>query len=140
MAFNGTLLQFGADKFPSKWIQAESYIVTPERRLDLDSGVDANDANGVLQRNVLEHRATTISFSVRDGMFNDENAELWAWIVAHYIKEPEQKVRVTYYSPKTDRYLTGDFYIPDVEFPIYYVDSKHKKIQYRSYTIELIEY
>jgi hypothetical protein len=138
MAFNGTLLQFGADKFPSKWIQAESYIVTPERRLDLDSGV--NNANGVLQRNVLEHRATTISFSVRDGMFEDENAELWAWIAAHYIIESEQKVRVTYYSPKTNTNLTGDFYIPDVEFPIYYVDSKHKKIQYRSYTIELIEY
>ena len=138
MAFNGTLLMLGADAFPSKFIQAESYIVTPERRLDLDSGV--NNADGVLQRNVLDHRATTISFNVRDGLYNNENAELWAFIRNHYTNEQEQKVRATYYSPKTDQYLTGDFYIPDVEFPIYLVDSRNNRIQYRSYAIELIEY
>lgn len=138
MAFNGTLLTLGADVFPSKFIQAESYIVTPQRRLDLDSGV--NNADGVLQRNVLEHTATTISFSVRDGLNNTENAELWDFIRSHYTNEAEQKVRATYYSPKTDQYSTGDFYIPDIEFPIYLVDSVNQKIIYRSYTIELIEY
>lgn len=138
MAFNGTLMMFGADVFPTKFIQAESYTITPQRRLDLDSGV--NNANGVLQRNVLDHTPTTISFSVRDGLWNDENAELWAFIQNHYINAAEQKVTVNYYSPKTDSYETGDFYIPDIEFPIYFVDSANQRIQYRSYTIELIEY
>lgn len=138
MAFNGSLLMFGADEFPHTYIKAESYKCVPQRRIDLDSGV--SNANGILERNVLAHRRTTISFDTKDGMFNNELAAMWSFIKSHYINEAEKKVRCTYYDPIADGYATGDFYIPDIEFPIYYLNSTKKIIQYRSQTIELIEY
>ena len=109
-------------------IKAESYKCVPQRRIDLDSGV--NNANGVLERNVLAHRRTTISFETKDGMFNTEIASMWLFIKAHYINESEKKVRCTYYDTIADGYATGEFYIPDIEFPIYYLNSTKKIIQY----------
>lgn len=136
MAFNGTLLLLGGTNFPLGYIYKESYKVAPNRALDLDS---TRTANGVMTRTVLDHTATTISFDVRP-MWNDDCKRMWDFIRSKFINDKEKKVRATYYSPELDDYKSGDFYIPDFEFPINLVDVKNKRILYNSYTLEFIEY
>ena len=79
MAFNGTLLTMGGEKFPTKWIYKESYHVTPHV-LDLDS---TRDVNGILQRNVLDHKSCTVSFQTKP-MYFDEYEQMWAFIRSKY--------------------------------------------------------
>lgn len=134
MAFNGSLLTFGGTNVPLKYIKADSYAVTPNRRQDLDP---YRDANGELHRNTLSHTATTIKFETK-AMWNNDFATFMSLIRNSYSDDLEKKVSVTYYCPDLDSYKTGDFYVPDVEYSIYMV--KGTKILYNPVTVELIEY
>lgn len=136
MSFNGSLLQMGADNFPLSFVYKDSYKISPNRRMDLDS---SRNANGVLMRTVLDHAPSTISFQTKP-MFNQDVKRLMDFIRSHYINENEKKVLLTYYCPDLDDYRTGEFYVPDIEFPIMEVDVKKKKIRYDSISLEFIEY
>ena len=136
MAFNGSLISLGGSNFPLKYVFKESYKVTPNRRQDLDP---YRDANGNLHRNVLSHTATTISFQTKP-MWNEDLAEMMAFIRNRYTNQAEKKLSITYYCPDLDSYKTGNFYVPDIEFTMDYVDVSGKRIRYMSSTIEFIEY
>jgi len=142
MAFNGSLISFynsttgGWDNFPLSYVFKESYRIYPHRRIDMDSGANAN---GVLVRNVLEHEASTIEFSTRP-MWNDSLGTMMAFIRGHYTIEKEKKLKIKYYAPDLDGYSTGDFYIPDIEFPIDRIDTNKNKIFYNRFTLKFIEY
>ena len=84
--FNGDLLMLGGDVFPAKWMKAETYKATTHV-MDLDS---TRSQTGKLQRNVLEHTSGDISFETPP-MWNDEFAEMWAFIRKHYIGSKVQK-------------------------------------------------
>ena len=134
MAFNGSLMKLGEDNLPLSYMYKESYTITPNRRQDMDS---TRNANGELIRNVLGHTASTISFQTKP-MWNTELSNLMAFIRSHYINAQEKKLSITYYSPDLDDYKTGEFYIPDVEYPMIRVDNN--RILYNSFTLEFIEY
>lgn len=136
MAFNGYLLKMGADEFPLSFVYKNTYKIAPNRRQDLDP---TRNANGVLERNVLEHMPSTISFMAKP-MYNKELAEMMSFIRSHYSVEKEKKVVLTYYCPDTDEYKTGEFYVPDIEYPIDMVDTENKTILYREFPLEFIEY
>lgn len=136
MAFNGCLLKMGADEFPLSFVYKNTYKITPNRRQDLDP---TRNANGVLERNVLEHMPSTISFMAKP-MYNNELAEMMSFIRSHYSVEKEKKVVLTYYCPDIDEYKTGEFYVPDIEYPIDMVDTENKTILYREFPLEFIEY
>lgn len=136
MAFNGYLLKLGGTTLPLKYIFKESYKVTPNRRQDLDP---KRDETGKLHRNTLEHTATTISFQTKP-MWNDEMASLMSLIRGSYSNSLEKKVSVTYFSPDTNSYHSGTFYVPDIEFTIDLIDTSKNKVLYLSTTIEFIEY
>ena len=99
MAFNGSLLSMCQpstvgtnnevyDNFSLDYIFRESYKVTPNRRQDLDSG---RNTDGVMQRNVLPHYVSTISFDVKS-LYNNQLAELMSAIRSHYTIEKEKKI------------------------------------------------
>ena len=136
MAFNGSLLKLGGADFPLKYIYKESYKITPNRRQDLDP---KRTESGKLKRNTLSHYVTTIQFQTKP-MWNNEFAQMMSFIRSHYSNEKEKKFSITYYSPDTNDYETGDFYLPDVEISMDMVDTDKKKIFYLSTTIEFIEY
>ena len=136
MAYNGYLLKMGADVFPLSFVFANSYSITPNRRLDVDS---ATNANGVLERNVLDHMPSTISFQTRP-MWNDMLGQMMTFIRNHYSVEKEKKMVIEYYCPDIDDYKTGEFYIPDITYPINMVDNKNNCILYNSFSLEFIEY
>lgn len=136
MAFNGSLLKSGNDEFPVELIYKESYKVVPNRRQDLDP---YRDANGKLHRNTLSHTASTIEFQTKP-MWNNDFETVMAWLRSHYSVDSEKKIPLTYYCPDTNSYSTGNFYVPDIEITMNYVDTTHNKILYESATIEFIEY
>lgn len=136
MAFNGSLISLGGENFPLGYVYKDSYKVTPNRRQDLDSG---RNANGVLIRNVLDHTASTISFTVKP-MYNTDLANMMAFIRSHYINEKEKKINIRYYCPDLDDYKEGQFYVPDIEYPMMQVDVDKKRIRYGTFTLEFIEY
>lgn len=136
MAFNGYLLKMGADVFPLSFVYKNSYSITPNRRQDVDS---TRNANGVLERNVLDHMPTTISFKTKP-MYNDDLEKMMSFIRSHYSVEKEKKLVLEYYCPDINDYKTGEFYVPDISFPIDMVDVKNKRILYREFQLEFIEY
>jgi len=136
MAFNGSLLSLGGSNFPLKYVFKESYKVTPNRRQDLDP---KRVESGKLKRNTLEHTVTTIQFQTKP-MWNDEFDSLMSFIRSKYTNSLEKKLNITYFSPDTGGYKSGEFYMPDVEINIDMVDTSKKKILYLSTTLEFIEY
>lgn len=136
MAFNGYLLKMGADIFPLSFVYKESYKVAPNRMQDLDSG---RNANGVLERNVLDHMPSTISFQTKP-MWNEELDEMMSFIRSHYSVEKEKKVVLEYFCPDINGYKTGEFYVPDIEYPINMVDLENNRILYNGFSLEFIEY
>lgn len=136
MAFNGYLLKMGADIFPLSFVYKESYKVTPNRRQDIDSG---RNANGVLERNVLDHAPSTISFQTKP-MWNNDLEEMMSFIRSHYSVEKEKKVVLEYFCPDINGYKVGEFYVPDIEYPINMVDLEQNRILYNGFTLDFIEY
>ena len=136
MAFNGSLLRLGNDNFPLSYVFKESYKITPQARLDLDP---FRNTEGWLMRNVLNHRATKISLTVKP-MWNADHANMWSFITSHYTNAQERKLTITYYCPDTDNYATGQFYIPDFTPQMDLVDVARRKILFLSYELQFIEY
>ena len=136
MAFNGYLLKMGADIFPLSFVYKESYKVAPNRRQDLDSN---RNANGKLQRNVLDHMPSTISCQTKP-MYNNDLDKLMSFIRSHYAVEKEKKVILEYFCPDINDYKTGEFYVPDIEYVINMVDLKNNKILYNGFQLGFIEY
>ena len=136
MAFNGYLLKMGADVFPLSFVYKESYKVAPNRRQDLDSN---RNANGKLERNVLDHMPSTISFQTKP-MYNTDLDKMMKFIREHYVVEKERKLFLTYYAPDIDDYKTGEFYMPDIEFVMNMVDIEKNRILYNGFQLEFIEY
>lgn len=134
MSFSGYLLKFGNDTFDLKYIYKDSYSVTPDRRQDLDP---YRDANGMLHRNVVSHYASTISFQTKP-MWNTDLDAMMTFIRNHFTNNAEKRLSITYFNPLTNGYSTGNFYMPDVSFPIHMINGN--KILYKSVQLEFIEY
>ena len=136
MAFDGNLIYLGSGNtpLPLSFIKVQSYKITPNRRQDLDS---TRNANGKLQRTVLDHYATTVEFQTIP-MDNATKNAFMNLMRSNYSSEKEKKMHMRYYCPDTDSYKEGDFYVPDVEFPMLHIFGTN--IQYDSLTWEFIEY
>lgn len=109
--YNGQyLLKLNGNVFPNAWIQFDSYKVTPNTRLDLDSTLST--ADGRLKRTVLPHRRSKIEFNIPP-MTDDKYEQVVSFFHANFNNEAERKVTLEYYSFDTGGYQTGEFYMPD---------------------------
>ena len=142
MAFSGVLVSVNNSKdgvytlIPNKYIFFDSYKVTPDQIIDLDSG---RDTTGVLHRNALSHRASKMEFGTPP-ITNAEWNTLWEIITSKVVNKRERYLYVRYYDPLTDEYKKGKFYIPDVEFTIERIDEAKKIIFYDKIRLAFIEY
>lgn len=134
--FQGYLVKMGGEIFPHQYIAYDTYKTAPNRRLDLDS---TRTADGLLKRYVLDHTASTLQFDIRPLEGYDQEI-VCDFIFGHLSNEKEKKALVTYWSPDLHTYKSGEMYIPDIEWPIYRIDTRLNKIWYKSVTIKFIEY
>lgn len=145
MAYNGYLLKIGGSSgvsFPFKFMKAESYDATLNAQ-DLDS--DRN-ANGYLERFVLDHVAGQITFKTPP-MWNDDFDEMISLFRSHYISKfienninPERKLIIEAFYPEINGYYQGEFYLVTPKPQIDWLKSTENKLHYLPMQIELIQY
>ena len=80
------------------------------------------DATGMLHRTTVAHTPSKIEFQTPN-LRNAEVSTLVALIRRNYTNYTQRNVSVTYYNPETDSYLSGTFYMPDVQYTIYSIDG-----------------
>ena len=140
MAFNGLLIELKTNnsyvEFPTKYVKAESYKVTPCQRME----VSANRAStGVLVRNTASHTASKIDLTTVN-LTNTEVAAIHTLLANAYTDALQRKLDLRYYDPSSDTYLTGTFYIPDIDYEISRIDRTNNVIHYNPIRIAFIEY
>lgn len=138
--FSGYILKFGNAILPNKFLEMESYSITPDQRIELDA---YRDATGLLHRNTLPSYKTKIVFTVKPitqtdkeqlfSVFNNGRNE-------NFYKE--RKYKIQYWNFDTDSYKTGYFYMVDPEYVIRRIDNKVNppQIYYNPIKYTFIEY
>lgn len=136
MSFKGYLLKVGGVELPLKFIRYETYKITPDQRMDLDT---TRVQTGEMVRTVLDHTATKIEFET-PSMNNIQQAELMKLFRDSWVDVKERKVNVEYFNTETDEYKTGVFYMPDISWTIRNIDQRLLVINYSQTRIAFIEY
>lgn len=131
--FEGWLLKINGVEFPTKYIRAETYTVTPDQETDLD---DYTDNDGVFHRNILPAKATKIEFSTPH-MWLQDMAQVLAIIPDN---DHDNSVTIEYWNPRKMRYQSGMAYIPDVSWVPYMIDKKTNNIMFTETRFAFIEY
>lgn len=129
--FEGWLLKINGVEFPTKYIRADTYIVTPDQETDLD---DYTDNDGVFHRNILPAKATKIEFSTPH-MWLRSMAE-----VLSIIPLEDDSITIEYWNPRKMSYQSGTAYIPDIQWEPYMIDRKRNDIMYKEIRFAFIEY
>ena len=130
--YKGYLLKFNNDKMPNSYFT--EYSSTPNQRLD-SSAVRDNYAN--LQRSTYKNYKTSITFTTH--ILNlEEKITFQNIIKTNMSNAVQRKVSVTYWNDETNKYSTGTFYIPDIEFSV--MDATDDNIMYNPISVEMIEY
>ena len=136
MAYGGYLIKVGSSELPLKYIQYQTYSITPNQRMDLEA---ERDATGVLHRTTVEHQATKIEFDT-PYLTNSEISALNSLIQSAWSDSASRTLSVSYYDPETDGYKTATCYMPDVSFTIYNIDTAKNKVLYAPVRYAFIEY
>ena len=110
MAYQGYLIKVGSYTIPLNMIAYDTYKVLMSTQ-DLDS---YRDADGVLHRNALSHKAYKVEFETKNMLTNAQFATLMSNIRANYIDANEKKVSAMFYVPEIDDYVTAYMYVPDI--------------------------
>lgn len=142
MAFSGYLMKLISTsnvktEIPLTFIRYETYKVTPDQMLDLDTGL--RDVTGVMHRNVVGHQVTKIEFQTPSLESSQANV-LIQLLMSHVRVARERDVYLEYFDPYTNGYKTGHFYIPDIDFEIRNIDAVNSIINYSQIRIAFIEY
>lgn len=133
MAFNGYLISSGGERFDETYIYKESYEIGRED-MDLDS---FRNANGYLERNVLDHSSVVITFETKP-MTNANFSNMMSFFSRHYSVARERKINLVYYLPETDSYNSGEFYLATPKPKIHHIWDN--VITYSQMQIKLVEY
>lgn len=139
MAYAGYLIKVGSWTFPTKYIRYDTYKITPNQRIDLDSTVTTN---GDLWRQVLPHTRTKIEFDMPMMTMSDQVTIMTnlraAWSANGTTLQRE--CQVTYYDMETDSYKTMNCYMPDIDWKIRNVkDTSPYEINYDETRLAFIE-
>jgi hypothetical protein len=116
MAFEGYLLKSGNDIFPHKYIEFSSWDSTPNQREEIKAYRDDNTRN--LTRVTAAGRKTAIAFKTRDNLTLAEKQEIQNFFTSHETNAAERKIPLTFWNDESNSYMTGDFYRPNIKFPI----------------------
>ena len=140
MAFNGKLIELKNGnnwvEFPLKYVQFESYKVTPNQRMESSAN---RAATGLLVRTTVAHTASKIDLTTPPITNREANA-INSMLSTAYIDVQQRKLLLRYYDPSSDSYKTGEFYVPDIDFEIQRVDLHTNTIHYNPIRIAFIEY
>lgn len=124
--FQGHLLKINGTILPMKFIQ--TYKITPDQQQDKNS---YQDITGKLHREVLPHTRSKIEFTTPH-LWKSAKEELQSFF------SDRTEVPVTYWNDEKREYVSGIFYIPDIEFQVYRIVGND--MEYFPIRVALIEY
>lgn len=142
--FRGYLLRAGNDIFPNKYIQLATWESTPNQREEIKAYRDDNTRD--LFRITAAGRKTVFSFKTRPNLTKAQKEEIISFFTDHESDADERKITLTYWNDEEADYKTGDFYRPNMKFPIEQIVMIHYQnrisydIRYGELQIDLIEY
>lgn len=139
MAYNGYLIKVGGSngtELPFTYIKASGYSITPNQRMESEA---KRSADGVLHRTTVAHTATKIEFNTPHITNRDVDA-MMTLFKTYWTSSAERKLKLYYYDMESDSYKEGEFYMPDIQFPIERVDNDANIIYYGETRIAFIEY
>ena len=120
---------------PLGMIRYETYQITPQQTIDLDS---YRSENGNLLRNPV---ATKCKLEFNTPLMTDTQwAEIWNIIKAGFNNNTERKLKLKYYDTLSATYKTGYFYVPDVQTTIRNIEEGPGVINYQEIRLSFIEY
>lgn len=120
---------------PLGMIRYETYQITPQQTIDLDS---YRSENGNLLRNPV---ATKCKLEFNTPLMTDTQwAEIWNIIKAGFNNNTERKLKLKYYDTLSATYKTGYFYVPDVQTTIRNIEEGPGVINYQEIRLAFIEY
>lgn len=134
--FEGWLIKVGGTEIPLKYIRLDTYLITPNQRLDLTA---ERDMTGVLHRDTVAHMPVKIEFSTPH-MYNRDVDALNRIIQSAFTDIRGRTLTVDYYDPEQDAYKTAVCYMPDTQYKIFNVDASAKQIRYSELRYAFIEY
>lgn len=120
---------------PLGMIRYETYQITPQQTIDLDS---YRSENGNLLRNPV---ATKCKLEFNTPLMTDTQwGEIWNIIKAGFNNNTERKLKLKYYDTLSASYKTGYFYVPDVQTTIRNIEEGPGVINYQEIRLAFIEY
>lgn len=124
--FQGYLLEVNGRVLPMKYIQ--TYKATPDQQQDKDS---YQDVTGLLHREVLPHTRSKIDMTT-PYLWNEDKKVFQSYF-------PDRKeVAVKYWNDERNDYVTGRFYMPDIEYQVY--RTVGSRVEYFPVRVAFIEY
>lgn len=126
--FQGWLLKVGSTlvEVPTKMIQAETYKVTPDQRMEESA---ERDVSGVLHRETVPNTPPKIEFETPP-CYNGDVSALNTIFQNAYSNAAERKLPVAFYDPGENCYKVWDCYMPDVDYTMRQIDVTAKTIFY----------
>lgn len=134
--FAGYLLASGNDALPLQYIDWNSYDSNPDQREEIKAERDDNTRN--LIRVTASGRKTAIHFKTRENLNLEEKIAFQTWFYNHETDHNERKIPLTFWNEETNAYDSGDFYRPNMKFPIKKIEGNN--IIYGAMEFDLIEY
>lgn len=127
--FQGYLLKIEGVELPNKYIV--DYMATPNQIQDKDS---YQDVDGKLHREILPHTRSKIEFQTPIMSLN-EKIEFQNCFPN---RKSNPKISVEYWNDEDNAYVTGEFYVPDIQFKPFAIIGN--TMMYKPFRVALIEY
>ena len=129
--FEGWRLKVNGVIFPSKYIHAGSYKITPDQETDID---DYTDNDGIFHRNILPAKATKIEFNIKPVRLADLVK------IKQILPEAKAEVHIEYWNDWKMQYQSMRAYIPDISLEQYMDYPEINDILYNPIRVAFIEY
>ena len=127
--FKGHLLKIEGTILPNEYIV--DFMTTPDQVQDKDS---YQDVDGNLHREILPHTRSKIEFQTPI-MTLEEKITFQSYFPD---RKTNPKISVEYWNDERTAYVTGEFYLPDIQFKPFMVIGN--SMMYKPFRVALIEY
>ncbi|SHN03904.1 hypothetical protein SAMN02746066_04554 [Anaerosporobacter mobilis DSM 15930] len=130
MAFEGWVIKNGSTVLNNDLLAEKGYKSNPDQQTDEDS---YTDGNGKLHRNILSHLRSKIWLSTNELSVAEK-------LHIQTVLPSRRLVTLTYWNDEREAYLSGDFYVPDIDWVMQEIDKKTFSRTYEPISVTLIEY
>lgn len=122
--------------FPAQYIDAGSWYSIPSQREEIKAYRDENTRN--MTRITAAGRKSLWSFSTLEGIHLEEKMEIQKFFTDNENDADQRRITLEFWNDETNSYQTGDFYRPNMNFPI--KEYTQTDIIYKALKIEGVEY